>query len=78
MKENIKAFKTIEVNVINPDFFKVGEAYRWVKTDNEVHTGICKDVTDDYVEFVTAFTNSYKMYVHFISTDRITDIRHLV
>ena len=35
MKENIKAFKTIEVNVINPDFFKVGEAYRWVKTDNE-------------------------------------------
>ena len=77
MKKDVKAFKTIEVNVVNPDFFKVGEAYRWTNGQDEVYTGICKDVTNDYVEFVTMFTNSYKMYVHFIATERITDMQHL-
>lgn len=77
MEKDINAFKTIEVNVINPDFFKVGEAYRWIIAQDEVHIGICKDVTDDYVEFVTLFSNSYKMYVHYIAAEKITDMQHL-
>lgn len=77
MSKKIEPFKTMSVQVINPEFFEIGEAYRWVNSTGDTRTGICKEVKDDEVTFVTT-GKPVTMYANYISAGYVKDMRKLV
>ena len=77
MSNKTEPFKTISVQVINPEFFEVGEAYRWVNSAGDIRTGICTEVKEEEVTFVTT-GKPVTMYANYISAGHVKDMRKLV